>query len=266
MHLRGKKIWVTGAASGIGKALAEKLSDIASLLIMSDVDREKLDSLKLFIQSKAKSCEIVTVAFDLSNSKSVLQAADHVKSKYKGVDILINNGGISQRGTVVNTSFEVDRRIMEINFFGHILLTKQMLPYMLAQKSGHIAVTSSITGKFGFPLRSSYAASKHALHGYFETLGLELINSGIRVTIVCPGRVRTNISFNAIDGAGVKHGKLDAGQAKGITAEKCAIKYIKAIEKKRWEVYIGGSELLIVRIKRFIPSLFRYLASRISSF
>lgn len=261
MKFKGKKVWVTGASSGIGEAIARNLSGVASLLIISGLEEKELNLIKEEIASA--ETEVDAVAFDLGDFVQVENAADYVLKKYGGVDILINNGGISQRGLFSETTMAVDRHIMEVNFFSTILLTKLMLPPMLKQGSGHIAVTSSMVGKFGFPLRSSYAASKHAVQGYFETVGLEYFHKGIRTTVACPGRIRTNISLNAISGTGQKYGVMDPGQASGMSADKCARKYIRAIEKNRWETYIGGSEILMIWFKRFIPALFRKLALKV---
>jgi dehydrogenase/reductase SDR family member 7B len=261
MKLKDKRIWITGAGSGIGAAMAGRLSGIASLLVISALEEDDLQDLKRRIAHENTRIEVLP--FDLGNPDQVTAAAKQVINQFGGVDVLINNGGISQRGLVADTTMEVDRRIMEINFFGHIRLTKLLLPAMLEQKSGHIAVTSSMVGKFGFPLRSSYAASKHALQGYFETLGLEYFDKGIRTTVVLPGRIQTNISVNAISGTGEKHGLMDPGQAGGMPAQICARKYLRAIEKEQWEVYIGNSEILMIWFRRYLPKLFRFLARRV---
>ena len=145
---------------------------------------------------------------------------------------------------------------MEINYFGNIAITKAVLPYMMEQKSGHIVVVSSVVGKFGFPLRSTYSASKHALHGYYETLRAEQASNRIKVTIVIPGRVKTNISYNAILKDGSRHNQLDDGQAQGISAESCSKQIIKAIKKNKKEVFIGGKEIYLVWVRKFLPVLF----------
>ncbi len=136
---------------------------------------------------------------------------------------------------------------------------------VIVQGGGTIAVTSSIDGRFGFPLRSAYASSKFALYGFFETLQAEYHDDGIRVVMVCPGRVQTQISFNALEGDGKKHGRMDEGQQNGITAEKAARKIVKAIKKQKPEVLVGGPELLMVHIKRFLPALSRILVRRINA-
>jgi len=261
MKLKDKRIWITGAGSGIGAAMVEQLAGVASLLVISALEENDLQLLKSKLAHTNTRIEVLP--FDLGDPDQVKTAAEQVINRFGGVDVLINNGGISQRGLVADTLMDVDRRIMEVNFFGHIRLTKLLLPHMLEQKSGHIAVTSSMVGKFGFPLRSSYAASKHALQGYFETLGLEYYDKGIRITIALPGRIQTNISINAISGTGDRHGMMDPGQAGGMKAGVCARKYLKAIEKNQWEVYIGNSEIVMIWFRRYVPKLFRYLARRV---
>jgi short-subunit dehydrogenase len=161
--------------------------------------------------------------------------------------------------------FEVDKKIMDVNYFAPVLITKLVLPGMLAKKYGTIAVTTSIAGKFGFPLRSAYSASKHALNGFFETLQAEYYEKHIRVVLICPGRVNTNISMNALEKDGKRHAILDNGQARGITAEKAAKKIVKAIYKQTPEILVGGNELIMVTIKRFFPCLSRKLVRKIKA-
>jgi len=164
---------------------------------------------------------------------------------------------------VVDTRLEVDRRIMEVNFFGAVTLTKLILPSMLSRKSGHIVVISSVMGKLGTPYRTAYAASKHALHGFFDSLRAELWDQGIRVTMVCPGFVRTNISINALKGDGSTFGSIDAAQAAGMGPEDCAEKIVRAIEAERNEVYMGGKEILGVYLQRFVPDLFEKIIRKV---
>jgi short-subunit dehydrogenase len=152
---------------------------------------------------------------------------------------------------------------MEINYFGTIALSKAVLPYMIKNGGGHILATSSISGRFGFPLRSAYSASKQALHGFFETLHIENSKFNIRASVIIPGRVKTNISVNALTATGTEHGKLDPGQAKGITPEKAAQKIVKGIRRNRREILVGGSELLMLYIRKFFPSLFFNIAGKI---
>jgi short-subunit dehydrogenase len=182
---------------------------------------------------------------------------------FNTMDLFFNNAGISQRATTIDTDFEVIKKIMDVNFFAPVILTKAILPKMIAQGGGQIAATTSISGKFGFPLRSAYCASKHALYGFFETVAAEYFKNNIHVTIVCPGRVQTNISFYALEKDGTPHGKLDPGQAKGITATQAAKKIIRAFKRKKPEILIGKTELIMVYIKRFFPKLCRKITKKI---
>lgn len=152
---------------------------------------------------------------------------------------------------------------MEINYFSPVAIAKALLPYMIARGGGKIAVTTSIAGRFGFPLRCAYSSSKFALYGFFETLQAEYHDAGIGVTIVCPGRVCTNISRYALDKGGVPHGEMDPGQAGGMTAEEAAKVILRAVRKGKREVLVGRKELLMVYIKRFFPGLCARLARKI---
>jgi short-subunit dehydrogenase len=177
----------------------------------------------------------------------------------------LNIGGISQRSRIEETPVWLDRKIFEINYFGTIALTKAVLPHMIIQKSGHILATSSISGRFGFPLRSAYSASKQALHGFIETLYLENKVNNIRASVIIPGRVRTSISFNALESDGKPHGKLDAGQAKGVSPGNAARTIIKGIKRNKREILVGKSELLMLYIRRFLPWLFFRIADKINN-
>mgnify|MGYP001951785644 CR=1 FL=1 len=172
------------------------------------------------------------------------------------VDVLINNGGISQRGLAAETPLSVDKKILDINYIGTIGLTKAVLPYFIKQKSGQIAVTSSAVGKFGSPIRTSYAASKHALHGFYDGLRAELFDYNIGITLVCPGPINTSISENALTASGEKQGIKNDAIANGISPEVLAKKYIKALRKNKREVWIGKKEVFAIYVKRFFPGLF----------
>ena len=262
-HFQNKTIWITGASSGIGEALAYKFSEAGARLILSARRGSELERVK----KNCKNAEnnIYILPLDLEKTETMNEAVKEALSFSERIDYLINNGGISQRSLVYETSLEVDRKIMEINYFGTIALTKAILPVMMQQKSGHIAVTSSIVGKFGFPLRSAYSASKHALHGFFETLRAELVDYNIHVSMIIPGRILTNISVNAITKNGEKYGLLDDGQANGMTAEEAAQKILNAMKKKRKEILVGKKEVLMVHIRRFLPRLYYKLASKVSA-
>ncbi|NVO03718.1 MAG: SDR family oxidoreductase [Bacteroidetes bacterium] len=261
MYFTEKIVWITGASSGIGEAMAYQFAAENARLIISSNNSEELEKVKTNCLKTCSQCDAIFI--DLEKPESIKEAFDRVMTITPKIDVLVNNGGVSQRTLFVDTSMEIFRKIMEINLFGAVLLTKYVLPVMLKNGGGHIVATSSISGKFGFNLRSAYAASKHALHGFFESVRLENYKENIRVTIVCPGRVRTNISLNALTADGKAHGKMDDGQDGGITAESCAKQILRAIRKNKKEVLIGGKELLMVHFKRFTPFIFNRIIRKI---
>lgn len=261
MFYNNKVVWITGASSGIGEAICYELVKQNAKVIISSNQKNDLQKVKEECIKLNKDCYIQYL--DLLNTGDIDEITKNIIEKFGRIDILINNAGISQRALTKDTPISIDRKIFEINYFGTIALTKAVLPYMLKQKSGYIAATSSISGKFGFPLRSAYAASKHAICGFFETLRAEVYNDNIKVLIAFPGRVKTDISKHALTKDGTSHNKMDDGQNFGISAEKCAKKYIRAIQKDKKEVLIGGKELIMVYIKKYLPKLFYKLARKI---
>lgn len=260
MSFAGKVIWITGASSGIGEALAYEWSKLGAQLILSARRESELERVKA---ACAHSDRCTIVPLDLSRQEDVERMADRVLQQFGSVDILVNNGGISQRSLVIETDLSVDRRIMEVDYFSGVALTKKLLPTMVAKGGGHIVAISSIVGMFGFPLRSAYSAAKHAVHGFYESVWAELHTQGIRVTVVCPGRILTNVSLHALTKDGTPHGVMDHGQANGITAESCARKIVKAVRKNKKEVYIGKKDLLMIYFKRYVPGLYYRLVSKV---
>jgi dehydrogenase/reductase SDR family protein 7B len=258
-YFKDKVVWITGASSGIGEELAKQLAEVGAKVVLSSRNYEQLEKIREYLMYSERHLSLV---LDLEDTSDFDEKVKNVLMKFGRIDFLFNNGGVSQRSTVTDTSMAVHRKIMEINFFGNIALTKAVLPVMQNQKSGHIVVISSIAGKFGFYLRSAYSASKHALFGFYESLLLEESENGIDITLVCPGKIRTNISMNALSGAGEIHGKLDENQAKGMPVEACVNTLLKGVSKRKKEMLIGRSELIAVWIKRFLPSLFWILIRR----
>lgn len=256
-------VWITGASSGIGEALVYAYVDEGARVILSARREKELERVKQACGTRAAQCTVLPL--DLTDPASIQAALDQALKRFDRIDILINNGGVSQRSMVHETDAAIDRKIMEVNFFGPLILTKGVLPRMLSQGDGRIVAISSVVGKFGFPMRSAYSASKHAMHGFFETLGLECEDRGVSATLVCPGRVKTAISLNAVTRDGSAHGKMDPGQEQGIPADVCARKIVKAVKKRKHEVYIGRGEVAMVYFRRFIPPLFRMLAKKVSA-
>lgn len=263
METRNKTVWITGASAGIGEALALELIHQGATVFLSARNTEKLNELKLRIDTIQKErCYVVPC--DVTSQVSVSNAAEQVKSLVDKLDILINNAGVSQRSLAMDTDIAVDRALFEVNFFGSILVTKAIVPWMISKGGGNIVVMSSMAGKYGFRMRSSYAASKHALHGFYETLRAELHDQHVHVTLICPGRIKTGISINSLTGDGSRYGKMDAGQSNGVPVDKCARIIVRAIHRNRKEVFIGGPECFLLIIKRLCPPLYYWIANHAS--
>ncbi|WP_439130215.1 SDR family oxidoreductase [Polaribacter sp.] len=262
MSFSDKIIWITGASSGIGKALAVELSNQNATLILSSRKKEDL----MLVKNACKNPDAIKIiTLDLEKHSTLQTKADKAIAAFGTIDILINNGGISQRSFAKDTSLEVDRRIIDINYLGTVALTKAILPHFIKRKSGHFVTTSSIVGKIGTPLRSSYAASKHALHGFFDSLRAEIYKDNIAVTLICPGFVNTNISKNALTGNGTPQQKMDTATKNGIAPNTFAKLMVKSIQQRKEEVYISGAkEKLGVYVKRFIPKIFSVLIRKMS--
>ena len=212
--LRNRVIWLTGASSGIGEALTYELAKKGARLIISARRKEELEKVKGNCDSAAQA-NIRILPLDLTVTSTLSLSVEAAVQTFGHIDILINNGGISQRSFVKDTSLDVDRRIMEVNYFGAIALTKFLLPHFLKQKGGHFVVVSSLTGKFGTPYRSGYAASKHALHGFYDSLRAELWKENIKVTMIAPGFIHTPITLSALTGDGSPLNKMDEAQYRG---------------------------------------------------
>lgn len=260
--LSNKVVWITGASSGIGEALAYELAGKGARLILSARRKDELQRVKGNCPADSQG-SIQVLPLDLEKSDTLKLSTRAAIQIFGHIDILINNGGVSQRSFAKDTVEEADRKIMEVNFFGTIAITKYLLPHFLQRKEGHFVTVSSVTGIFGTPYRSTYAASKHALHGFFDSLRAELWKDAgdkITVTMICPGFIHTPITLSAVTGDGSPLGKMDDAQYKGKSAVWCAQKIVEAIQRKRQEVYIGGIETWGVKFKRLFPTWFsRYI-------
>lgn len=253
MNFAGKVVWITGASSGIGEALALAFAKEGSRLVLSARRKEELERVA---KSLGQKTECLILPLDLSEISNVNSLTHQVIDRFGRIDILVNNGGISQRSLAEETPLNIDRKIMEVNYFGQIALTKSVLPHMLKQGEGQIVTVTSIAGKFGFWFRSAYSASKHALHGFFEALRMETEEKGIKVLIAVPGKIQSNISVNALKGDGSKHNLMDQSQSEGMPAAECARIILDAIRSNKEEILIGGREIKAVWLKRHFPRWF----------
>jgi short-subunit dehydrogenase len=241
-------VWITGASSGIGEALAIAWSREGATVILSARNAQELERVRAACVEPQRHR---VLPLDLTDTAAIEAAAATVPR----VDVLVHSGGVSQRSLVAETSLAIDRAIMEVNYFGTVALTKAVLPSMLARRSGHLVPISSVIGHVGIPTRSAYAASKHALHGFFDALRAEYAKDGIRVTIVCPGYIRTKVSENALRGDGSRYGQLDDTHKNAMLPEEAAPRIIDGVAKNKLEVRVGGKEIHAIALKRFLPSV-----------
>ncbi len=253
MDIPKKVVWITGASSGIGEALSYEFNKKGAHVILSARRVEELERVKSQCQNNEETVRIVPL--DLARTESFSSKVEEAMAQFGSIDMLINNGGISQRSFAVDTTMETLRRVMEVNFFGSAGLTKALLPALIEQKSGHIVVISSVMGKLGTKYRSAYAASKHALHGWFDCLRQEVYEHHIDVTLVCPGFIKTNVTYNALTGDGEKFAQMGEAHQKAMTPEEFASALLPKLAAKKEEVYIGGTEILSIYVKRFFPKL-----------
>lgn len=261
MKFSDKTIWLTGATSGIGKSVAIEISSCNAQLILSGRNEDALKEVGEICRRNGSN--VILVPFDLNSYESIQEAVKNVSQQTKKVDCLYQFGGISHRSFVTETSLEIDRKIMEVNFFGTVALAKAVLPAMIKNGGGHIAVTTSIVGKFGFPYRSAYSAAKHALQGYFESLRIENKQNNIVVSIIIPGRIKTNISENALDKNGNRRGTTDKSLANGKDVTETARKIVRKLQRQKKEILVGGKEIVMVYIRRYIPALYYYMSSKV---
>ncbi len=247
-------VWITGASSGIGEALVHAFAQQDACVVLSARREEELQ--RVAKEAGLNHTNSLILPFDLQDTSKAEEYVGNIINRFGRIDVLVNNGGLSQRSEAIETALSIDRQLMEINYFSAIVLTKSVLPYMLKQGSGQLIIISSIAGKFGFYLRSSYAAAKHALHGFYESLRLETEKKGIKTLIVCPGKIRTNISLGAITADGKAHNRMDESHLDAMSANACALHILEAVKQGREELLVGGKELKAVWLKRFLPGVF----------
>jgi len=259
MKFENKVVWITGASSGIGKALAMELSKKDCQLILSSRREKELNNVR---SQCVKPENIKILTLDLADYTNMSSVVNKAISQFGPIDLLINNGGISQRSPIIETTIDVDKKLMEVDYLGTIGLSKAILPHFIERQSGHYVVVSSLMGKFSSPLRSAYCGAKHALHGFFDALRLEHEKDNIKVTMICPGFVNTNVARNALTGDGSQQGYQDEMTENGLDVNIFVKKMIKAIQKEKYEAYIGKFEKFGVFIKRLSPRMLHKLVMR----
>jgi dehydrogenase/reductase SDR family protein 7B len=256
---KNKVIWIVGASSGVGYALAKQLDRCGAKLIISSRREQVLKNISAELQNS------LVIPCDVSHCQreDVQQMLNKIIDKYGKLDYLFLNAGVSQRYNVhENQEIDIDRKIMETNFLGLVQITKVVLPYFQKQAAGHFVVTSSVMGKFGYPGRATYCASKHAIQGYFDALRLELKSLPIYVTLLVLGAIDTLIGVNSITADGERFSRKGAFQENAMPAQTCVRKILKAVESRKAEVVIGGKEISAVYIKRFFPNMLNRILSK----
>ncbi|MBI2383654.1 MAG: SDR family oxidoreductase [Gammaproteobacteria bacterium] len=256
-QLNNKVVWITGASSGIGEAMAIQASQKGAKVILTARRDSELQRVKGLCPNPA-----AVLPLDLTSLADPGEAVRKAESFFGPIDVLVNNAGASQRSLVLDTAMDTYRRLFELDFFAPVALTKALLPSMIQRGGGHVVVVSSVVGYISSPLRSGYAAAKHALHGFYEALAAETWRQNVKVTLACPGYVRTQVSVNAYTGDGGAYGRMDKGQAQGMDPARCAEKIWCAVEKDRDEVLVG-KEALVVYLKRFLPGVFARVVRRV---
>lgn len=250
MTFQNKTVWVTGASSGIGEALAHGLAARGARIILSG---RRVDALEKV--AKSLKAETFILPFEATDYDALPAVVAKAEKWSGGIDLLINNAGVSQRSLALDTTFDVYRTLMEVDFFAPLRLTQLVLPGMVARKSGAIAVVSSVAGKVGAPIRSGYCAAKHAVVGYFEALRAEVeIAYGINVHVILPGSVKTGVSVNSLTGDGSRRGKNDVNIENGMEADRAAEIILDDIAAGARDIPVAeGMELMALQMRAQNP-------------
>ena len=261
LDLKGKYAIVTGGGTGIGRSIALHLAQEGCHLILTglgidDLEKVKAECEQYGVRAWAKETR-------LDDYASIDAFHDYVVGLGVGIDLFVLNAGISQREKALDTDISVDEKILKIDYLSGVYLVKKFKAMILAKEHVHFSVTTSLSGLFGFPLRSAYCAAKHALFGFYESLELEYDNIG--VTFLIPGRINTQISKSALHGDGTAHAKMDAGQANGLDVDRCGAIAVRAIKRQKHRKLIGKSELLMAYIHKWCLPLYYRLSRKISA-
>jgi len=245
--------------------MATVCAKTGATLILSARREKELDELAAELKEGAGSSALSVLPLDVTDHEAVERKTAEAHSLYGRIDILINNAGISQRSLTRDLSYGAADTVIRTDLLGAIDLTLAVLRYMYEARRGHIVVTSSVMGKLSTPYRSAYCAAKFGLHGFFSSLAAESRKDNIDVTVLVPGRVRTDIAKNALTGSGERHGITDSGISRGMPADKAALLALAAIARRKFEYSFALTPLLRVGLflDRMAPALYRKLVSRI---
>ncbi|KAG5888249.1 hypothetical protein JTB14_027931 [Gonioctena quinquepunctata] len=265
-ELFGKVVVVTGASSGLGEALAHEFYKHGCQVVLCARRRQELERVRndlLHTHCTVRTHPPIIVPLDLSDINSLNDSVKKILSITEKIDILVNNGGISHRGTVLSTDPDVDIKIMQVNYFGSVALTKAVLPSMVKRKYGHVVFVSSIQGLVALPERSAYSASKHAIQAFSDSLRAEMAADNVSVTVASPGYVKTKLSLNALTGSGSSYGKMDNTTENGYNPDYVAMEIVKAVVEKKKEVIISTVlPRLAIFLRKFLPSVYFFIMVR----
>lgn len=261
LDLKGKHAIVTGGGTGIGRSIAIHLAKEGCNLILTGLGINDLNKVKG--ECEALGVQAWATETRLDDYSSIDEFHDYVMQLGVSIDLFVLNAGISQREKALDTDFSIDEKILKIDFLSGVYLVKKFGDMIKASEHVQFSVTTSLSGLFGFPLRSAYCAAKHALFGFYESLELEYPN--INVTFLIPGRINTQISKSALMGDGTAHAKMDAGQANGLDVDKCGAIAVRAIKRQRHRKLIGKTELLMAYIHKWCLPLYYKLSRKISA-
>ena len=250
--MKNKVVVISGASSGIGKACAWHFAKNGSKVVLAARSEEKLKAIGK--EMMIAGYEILTVRADVSNEEDCQNLITETINKYKVIDVLINNAGISMRATLEEMDLSVMKKVMDINFFGTVFCTKYALPFILKSK-GSIVGVSSIAGFKGLPARTAYSASKFAMQGFLESLRIENLKKGLHVLIACPGFTASNIRNTALSKDGEVQRESPRDESKMMTAEKVAEYIYKAVINRQNSLVLTINGKLTVFLNKLIPSV-----------
>ena len=256
-YFKDKVVVVTGGTDGIGRAMVEALLGMGAKVATCGRNHDKL----YHLQSEYPSAHLHTMVADVSNENDCRRFMETTTKFFGGIDILINNAGISMRALLKDVSTETLRKVMEINYYGSVYCTKYALPSLIERK-GTIVGVSSIAGYRGLPGRSGYSASKYALQGFLEAVRTELLGEGVHVMWVCPGFTTSNIRHAALDKNAEAHGDTPMDEGKLMSAEECAEHILRAIRKKKRTLVLTFTGKRTVFMNKFFPGLADKLAHK----
>ena len=252
-NLENKVVWITGASSGLGKALARECALQGAQVVLTSRRYDELEAVRVGLFKPERH---VSIAADITDEAQVRHAHEQVLACKGRIDWLINNAGLSQRALIQDTTMQTERAIMEVDYFSQVFITKTVLPSMLKQQSGRVVFVSSVAGLLGTQYRASYSAAKAAIHIWANSLRAEVAQAGIAVSVVFPGFVNTDVSLNALNGEGKPQGYHDAATENGLAADVFAERVVASLMANEEYIVVGGKkEHLGVLVSRLSPSL-----------